>query len=164
MRFTQNISSSQFVNIKDAFITGFELGWNQQMGRHVAHDLCIDYTHSQNQTNNEALPEIPPMEFRYRLMGSFLNNTLNPEISFRHAFKQDRIATSYGETQTPAFSVVDAKVSWHLKTYLTASGGVQNLFDVAYYEHLARSIRSVEIRPIYSPGRSFYLTLTFTFF
>ncbi|HPF52092.1 MAG TPA: TonB-dependent receptor [Draconibacterium sp.] len=153
----------QFVNIRNAFITGFEFGWNQQMGEHLGHDLSLVYTYGQNQTTEEALPEIPPMEFRYRLMGNFVKNTIKPEVSFRHSFKQDRIATSYGETKTPAFSVVDAKVSWHFKSYITATGGVQNLFDAAYYEHLARSIRSVETRPIYSPGRSFYLTLTFSF-
>lgn len=153
----------QFVNIKNAFMSGFELSWVQQIGQYVGHDLSLVYTYGQNQTTDEALPEIPPLEFRYRLMGSFVKNTIKPEVSFRHSFKQDRIAVSYGETETPAFSVVDAKVSWHFKSYITATGGVQNLFDVAYYEHLARSVRSVESRPIYSPGRSLYLTLTFSF-
>lgn len=153
----------QYVNIRDAFMAGFELEWKQYMGRYLAHDLSLAYTYGQNQTTDEALPEIPPLEFRYSLAGSFIKKTVTPEVSFRHAFKQDRIAVSYGETETPAFSVVDAKISWQFKSFITATGGVQNLFDVAYYEHLARSIRSVVTRPIYSPGRSFYLTLTFSF-
>jgi iron complex outermembrane receptor protein len=77
--------------------------------------------------------------------------------------KQDRIATSYGETETPAFNVVDAKVSWMMSRVFNATGGVQNLFDEAYYEHLARSVRGANARPIYSPGRSFYVTLTISF-
>lgn len=160
---TTALGVRQFINIKNAFMTGFELSWAQQMGQLVSHDLSLVYTYGQNQTTDEALPEIPPLEFRYRLMGRFAKNTLKPEISFRHSFKQDRIATSYGETKTPAFSVVDAKLSWHLRSFLTATGGVQNLFDMAYYEHLVRSVRAAETRPLYSPGRSYYLTVTLSF-
>ena len=152
----------QFVNIKTAIMTGFEISWTQQFSRYLNQDVNLVYTHGRNKTNDEPLPEIPPMEFRYRLTGNLFKGTLHPEVMFRHAFKQNRVAKSYGETRTPAFSVVDAKVSWHLKSFLTATGGVQNLFDVAYYEHLARSVRNTS-RPIYSPGRSYYLTLTLSF-
>jgi iron complex outermembrane receptor protein len=112
---------------------------------------------------DEPLPEIAPFEFKYRLTGNFMHQKLIPELFFRQAFKQNRIATSFGETETPAFHVIDAKISWLASKNITASGGVQNLFDVAYYEHLARSIRGADTRPVYSPGRSFYVTLTFNF-
>lgn len=153
----------QFVNIKKALMTGFELSWAQTYTRFLSHDLSVSYTHGQNQELDEALPEIPPLDFRYRLTGTFAKDRLQPEISFRYSAKQDRIAESYGETKTPDFTVVDAKVSWHVKRFLTTSAGVQNLFDTAYYEHLARSVRGADARPIYSPGRSFYLTLTLSF-
>ncbi|WP_319590489.1 TonB-dependent receptor domain-containing protein [uncultured Draconibacterium sp.] len=153
----------QFVNIKKALMTGFEVNWTQQFSSFLSHDLGLVYTRGQDQELDEPLPEIPPMEFHYRLMGDFANGAVKPELLFRHAMKQDRIATSYGENETPAFSVVDAKISWLINDVFSATGGVQNLFDEAYYEHLARSVRSVEARPIYSPGRSFYLTLTLSF-
>ena len=141
-------------------MAGFEVNWIQKFNRYLSHDLSMVYTFGQDKVADEPLPEIPPFEFRYRLLGNFDKDKVQPEIMFRYAAKQDRIATSYGETKSPAFSLIDAKVSWHLKSMLTATGGVQNLFDVAYYEHLARSVRGVDTRPIYSPGRSFYLTLT----
>ncbi|QIA07996.1 TonB-dependent receptor domain-containing protein [Draconibacterium halophilum] len=153
----------QFVNIKKALMTGFEASWTQQFSSFISHDLGIVYTHGQNQELDEPLPEIPPLEFHYRLMGSLTGDKVKPEIVFRHAMKQDRIAKSYGENETPAFSVVDAKVSWLMNDVFTTTGGVQNLFDNAYYEHLSRSVRSVGARPIYSPGRSFYVTLTISF-
>lgn len=153
----------QFVNIKKAAMAGFEVGWMQQYTTFLGHDLSISYTHGQNQSEDEPLPEIPPFEFRYRLLGSFAKKSVQPEIVLRHVLKQDRIATSYGETETPGFTVVDAKVSWHVKSFITATGGVQNLFDTAYYEHLSRSVRSATARPIYSPGRNYYLTLTINF-
>lgn len=153
----------QFVNIGKAFMTGFEGSWKQQFSDNLSHDLSVAYTYGQNKDTDEALPEIPPLDVRYRLAGSFADNKIRPEILFRHAFKQDRVATSYGETETPAFSVVDAKIAWQISAPLSVSGGVLNLLDTAYYEHLARSVRSAEARPIYSPGRSFYITLSLNF-
>lgn len=153
----------QFMNIKNAMMAGFEMSWLQEYSRFLRHNLTMSYTYGQNQTQEEPLPEIPPFEFRYSLMGNFVNDKIHPELALRSSFKQDRIATSYGETETPGFTVVDAKLMWDINSNIVATGGVENLFDTAYYEHLSRSVRGADARPIYSPGRSFYLTLTFNF-
>ncbi|MCK3683345.1 TonB-dependent receptor [Maribellus sp. YY47] len=153
----------QFVNIDKALMTGFEGSWKQQFSDNLSHDLSVAFTYGQNKDADEALPEIPPLDVRYRLTGSFADNKIRPEILLRHSFKQDRVATSYGETKTPEFTVVDAKIAWQISAPLSLSGGVLNLLDTAYYEHLARSVRSAEARPIYSPGRSFYITLSLNF-
>lgn len=153
----------QYINIDKALMCGFELSWKQILYRNLSQDFSMFYTYGENQVLDEPLAEIPPFEFKYRLLGSFLRGKLLPELSYRQAFKQDRIALSYGEIESPAFSVFDAKILWQVSEVVSASGGVLNLFDAAYYEHLARSVRSVEQRPIYSPGRSFYLTLTVNF-
>ena len=109
----------------------------------------------------EPLPEIPPLEIVYRLFGNFAKNKLLPEIMFRQVLEQSRIALSYGETETPAFNVVDLKLSWKATKTISVSGGVLNVFNTAYYEHLSRSVRGIENRPIYAPGRSSFITLTF---
>uniref|UniRef100_UPI0032170A6D TonB-dependent receptor domain-containing protein n=1 Tax=uncultured Draconibacterium sp. TaxID=1573823 RepID=UPI0032170A6D len=153
----------QFVNIDKALMSGFEISWKHEFSRYLSHDFDVVYTYGENQELEEPLGEIPPLELHYRLTGSFINEQLQPELMWRGVNKQDRIARSYGETKTPGFNVVDAKVTWIINKQLTAAGGVQNLFDEAYYEHLARSVRNVEARPIYSPGRSFYMTLTIQF-
>ena len=153
----------RFTNIDKASMYGFETGWKQLTTKYIVHELSLVYTHGNNEVTNEPLPEIPPLEFRYRLTGKLLKNKLVPEILFRQAFKQDRIAVSYGETKTPGFHVVDLKLKWVGVKKLTAVAGVKNVFDIAYYEHLARSIRAENTRPIYSPGRSFYFTLTYNF-
>jgi iron complex outermembrane receptor protein len=153
----------RYINIEKARITGFELDWKQTFTSFLKHDFSVVYTYGEDKKLNEPLPEITPVEFKYRLIGSFANGKLLPELILRQALKQDRIASSYGETETPAFNVVDAKISWLVTKSITASGGVLNLFDTAYYEHLSRSIQGPEKRPIYSPGRSFFVTLTFNF-
>lgn len=153
----------QFINIDKALMTGFELNWKQVIYRSVQHNMSLVYTYGKNKELNEPLPEIPPLELRYSIYANFLDGKLSPELMFRQVCKQDRVAESYGENETPAFNVIDAKLSWSINNVLTASGGVQNLFDKAYYEHLARSVRNAEARPIYSPGRSFYVTVTVDF-
>jgi len=153
----------QFLNIDKALMAGFEVNWRQKFARVLSHDLSIVYTYGENQVIDEPLPEIPPLEFRYRLTGSFVKDKVQPEVLIRRVCNQDRIAVSYGENETPRFMTVDVKTSWLINNILTVTGGVQNIFDEAYYEHLARSVRNAEKRPIYSPGRSFYVTLTVNF-
>lgn len=152
----------QYINIKEAWMGGFEISWTQDLFPGVRHEMSVNYTYGEDQSLSEPLPEIPPLEMRYRLMGSFVRNALQPEILLRHAAKQGRVASSYGETETPAFTVVDAKLSWQSNFALLATAGVQNVFDTAYYEHLARSVKSTS-RPIYSPGRSVFISLSFSF-
>ncbi|MCW0482780.1 TonB-dependent receptor domain-containing protein [Gaoshiqia sediminis] len=152
----------QFVNIDKAVHTGFEFSWTQMFGTHFQQITELAYTYGKNRVTDEALPEIPPMEFRYRLMGSFIQQKLQAEISFRHSFKQDRIAASYGENKTPTFQVIDLKTSYRITPDLSFRTGINNLLNEAYYEHLSRNING-STRPLYSPGRSFYFSLAFNF-
>lgn len=153
----------QYININKAVMRGFEIGWKQQLAQSLSHNLTMAYTYGENQVLNEPLAEIPPFEFVYRLSGSYLKNKLQPELIFSAVAQQNRIATSYGETKSPGFNVFDAKVSYSISKVVSTSAGVLNILDTAYYEHLARSVRNANKRPIYSPGRSFYLTLTCSF-
>ena len=153
----------QFINIDNARISGFEMSWQQLLGTRFQQVAELAYTHGQNTSTDEALPEIPPMEFRYRLLGSFFKKKLRTEVNFRHAFEQDRIAVSYGETKTPSFNRIDLRASYAVSHQLNFSASVQNFLDEAYYEHLSRSVRSADSRPIYSPGRSFYFSLSYNF-
>lgn len=152
----------QYINIDQAQHSGFELSWKQLFGQHLQQQAELAYTYGKNKDSGEALPEIPPMEFRYRLTGTFIQQKLQAEISYRHSFKQDRIAESYGETTTPAFDVVDLKASYRITQAISFRTGVNNLLDEAYYEHLSRNING-STRPLYSPGRSFYFALAFNF-
>ncbi len=152
----------QYTNIDQALHAGFELSWKQDYSGYLQQIAELAYTYGKNEDTGEALPEIPPMEFRYRLLGSFVGQKLQTEISYRHSFEQDRVAASYGENETPAFDVVDLKTSYRIKQTISFSAGINNLFDEAYYEHLSRTING-STRPLYSPGRSFYFSLAFNF-
>jgi iron complex outermembrane receptor protein len=152
----------RFVNIEDAFKTGFEVNWNQELVVGLQHQLGIAYTYAQDLERDEPLPEIAPLDFRYGLTGSYLDNTLRPELTFRHVLKQSRISNEFGETETPAFSLLDVKLSYQVSKNAQLTAGINNIFDENYYEHLNRSVRGNNT-PIFAPGRNAFASFSFVF-
>ncbi|NTW24827.1 MAG: TonB-dependent receptor [Lentimicrobium sp.] len=154
----------RFTNIDNAFKTGFELSWNQTLTAHLQHRMAIAYTYGQNIDNEEPLPEIAPLDFRYTLTGSYLNSKLRPSVTFRHVLSQERVSADFGEKVSPAFTLIDLNVLWQITKVFSATAGIQNLLDEAYYEHLNRSISGTTPKPIYAPGRNIFLSLTMDLF
>ncbi|MCW8796001.1 MAG: TonB-dependent receptor [Chlorobium sp.] len=148
----------RYVNIDDAFMTGFEVTWKQRLFAGLKHQASLAWTYGEDRVRNEPLPEIAPLDFRYTLWGSYLDNTLMPLVTLRHVTAQDRVSTAFGETDTPSFTLVDVGVTYKINKSIGVTAGVKNLFDEAYYEHLNRSVKG-QSRPIFAPGRNVYLTL-----
>lgn len=152
----------QFVNIDEAFKTGFEISWNQEIGAGIAHRMGVAYTYGQNLDLEEPLPEIAPLDFRYALVGSYVEGRLKPEIAFRYVTEQSRISGEFGETISPSFNLLDISVGYQFNKGLSANAGINNLLDVNYYEHLNRSVRGTP-NAIFAPGRNVFANLNFTF-
>jgi len=153
----------RYVNLNKALLSGFELNWHQNIVAGIQHQLSIAYTYGQDLERKEALPEIAPMDMRYRLYGRFLKNKLQPEISLRYVLAQNRVSAEYGETASPAFTLVDFSVNYKAANHLSLSAGVQNIFDVTYYEHLSRSVVGDLPHPIYAPGRNIFISMNIDF-
>lgn len=149
----------QYININKAVMRGFEINFNQSITNHLYHKINLAYTYGKNKEQNHALPEIPPMDIRYAFGGHFFKNKFQPEFTFRYALKQSRIARTYGETETPDFFIANFRASYFVSNHINLSGGLRNIFDKAYYEHLSRSVKGSNNQSIYAPGRSFYITL-----
>jgi iron complex outermembrane receptor protein len=159
-RFPTSPGVRKYVNIDKAFKTGFEMSWKQSLTAHIQQRLSVAYTYGQNTEIKEPLPEIAPMDFRYSVSGSFFKDKLHPSISLRHVLMQQRTSAEFGENESPAFTLADITVSWKFSKVLSATAGVQNLFDVAYYEHLNRPVSGTTPKPIYAPGRNFSIAVT----
>jgi len=149
----------QYMNIDKAIMRGFEFSWYQEIGPLLYHRINAAYTYGKNKVNNQALPEIPPLDIRYSFGGHFFKDKFLPEFTLRNVSRQTRISSDYGETETPAFSLLDFKASYFINDKIQLLTGVRNIFDEAYYEHLSRSVKGSQ-RSIYAPGRSFYVTLS----
>jgi iron complex outermembrane receptor protein len=148
----------RYVNIDDVFMTGFEIIWAQKLFADLKQKVSLAYTYAQDKVRNEPLSEIAPLDFRYSLSANYLANKLQPVFVFRHVYRQDRISMAFGETATPAFTLLDVGLTYNFHRSFGATLGINNLFDVAYYEHLNRRVKG-QTFAIYAPGRNVYLTM-----
>jgi iron complex outermembrane receptor protein len=152
----------RYINIDNAFKTGFEVSWMQQLPLGLQHQLGVAYTYAQDLERDEPLPEIAPMDMRYTLIGNYLKHKLKPEVTFRYVVEQGRISQEFGETVTPSFALLDLKVGYNFSDRLQINAGVNNLLDENYYEHLNRSVRGANL-PIYAPGRNVFANISYLF-
>jgi iron complex outermembrane receptor protein len=151
----------QYVSIDEAIIYGFEFSWQQQLLPVLQQQFTVAYTYGKNNGTDKPLPEIAPMDFRYRLEAITFKNKLVPYTQVRYAVKQNRIADDFGEKVTPAFTTVDLGVKTELIKELQVTLAVNNLFNEAYREHLSRYIRPT--LPLNSTGRSIVLMASYNF-
>jgi iron complex outermembrane receptor protein len=153
----------RYVNIGQAFKTGFEVSWSQALPTGLRHEFGVAYTYGQDLELDEPLPEIAPLDVRYTVVGSYLKDRLRPEVTVRHAAEQARVSTEFGESETPSFTVVDVAVSFTFQGRYRLSASAQNLLDKTYYEHLNRSVQGNQPFPVFAAGRSVNLSLGLDF-
>ncbi len=152
----------QYENIESASIAGFEFSLQQKLPKNMILRLDAAAQLGTNLVSNAPLPEIPPLDLRAVLEGSYFKDRLRPLIQARYVMEQSRISSEFGETATPSFWLIDLDASYDLFHWMSVSAGVRNIFNMAYYEHLNRSI-SGGGSPIYNPGRNIYFGLTASF-
>lgn len=153
----------QFKNLDAALLWGAEVRCLHQLFSGLGHAFTMAFTLGENLDDSSPLPEIPPMEISYRLIGSMFKSKLKPEALLRFVTEQDRVSEQYGETITSAFSLINIGIAYKPWKGLSIAAGVQNMFDEAYYEHLNRTFQTDKTKPIYAPGRSFYVTGSISF-
>jgi outer membrane receptor protein involved in Fe transport len=106
----------------------------------------------------EPLPSIPPLESR---LGLRLSPPESPDWSIdlyvRLVDDQHRVASSLLEQPTPGFGVLNVRGFWHVNDHWLVMGGVENMGDRNYREHLDyRPIVPGSSLPVFEPGVSFY--------
>ncbi len=143
----------QFSNRGDAFKTGFEITASHQITRHLTHILAVAWTYGQDLELNEPLSEVPPLGFRYSLTGNWAD-PLQTILAFRHVVAQKRFSKTFGERETPGFSVIDLSVSYDLTKKINLNAGLGNILNETYYEHLNRSVAGTPGIPVYQAGRT----------
>jgi iron complex outermembrane receptor protein len=151
----------QYINIDKAAFTGFEFAWQQKWLQMLQQQLTVSYTYGKNRITGEPLPEIAPLDFRYRLETGFSKSQIMPYSQLRHVLKQDRVANGFGEKTTPAFTTIDIGVKTGFVKNLMITLGINNLFDETYREHLSRYI--LPTLPLNSVGRSIVIVGSYSF-
>ena len=105
--------------------------------------------------DNEPLPGISPLEARVglRVHQPQPNPGWGAEFEVRMVDRQDRVASTLYEQVTPGFTILNARAFWRPWEDFGIFGGVENITDRFYREHL--DFRSG--RGTYRPGVNFYL-------
>ncbi|MGE5406875.1 MAG: TonB-dependent receptor [Methanosarcina sp.] len=153
----------RYSNTGDAFKSGFELSFAQLLPGGLDHKISMAYTRGKDLCLGKPLPEISPLEIRYRITGNYFDKKLIPEFSLRYAARQKRISREFGESVTPSFLTADIGVSIKVSGFASFSASIQNLFDKAYYEHLNRGFNTDPTNHIMNPGRSFTASFNIEF-
>lgn len=114
----EGLAVYQFV-AKDALFRGAEAELTfhlaESRGWHLHLDLMSDYVRATQTTDDENLPRIPPL--RYGAGLHFENDTWSLGLETRHTVKQDDVAE--GETATPGYTLLNASISYALRTGAT---------------------------------------------
>lgn len=161
-RLTSSPGVRQYVNVDEAMKTGFELNFKQQLSSHLSQTFGVAYTYGKDLILDAPLPEIAPLDLRYGIRGHFFKGKFQSGLNMRHVLTQERISEAFGEGKTPGFTLLDLDASYPIGKMLLIKGGVQNILDETYYEHLTRPIGADKM-PMYAPGRNYFVMMSFKF-
>ncbi|EIX9083765.1 TonB-dependent copper receptor [Klebsiella aerogenes] len=161
---------SQADNV-DATVMGGETGFSYQLSDSWKTDASLAYSWSENTSDHQPLPQIPPLEARLGLnweSGNWSSGGLLRLVSSQH-----RIADNEGNVvgkdfeKSAGFAIFSANVAYKATKNLKLSAGVDNLFDTAYSEHLNLAGNSTfgysANTPVNEPGRTWWAKVNVTF-
>jgi iron complex outermembrane receptor protein len=107
--------------------------------------------------SGEPIPLIPPLKNVFSV--KYQQKKYSVQFENETALAQNRINRSYGESQTPAYSLFNLKGSYSIsfsKTILDMGCGITNLLNRVYHDHL-------DWGRINRPGRNVDLFLKYSF-
>ncbi len=174
----------EFYNAGTAYFTGFELAYRTPESWKPGGRISAAYTYAtissvtkqlldptkivsqqvigEEVLTNDALSEIPPLEINVSAYYKFFNGKLVPRVACRMVLDQGHVSEAFYEKTTPGFVLLNLGLTYKYKSFLTLSGGVNNLLNTAYYEHLNRKMIGSTGR-LYEPGRVLYANVMFNF-
>lgn len=133
------MTSSSADNV-DARIMGGELGASYRLSDNWTTDATLAYAWAKNSSDDEALPQTPPLEARLGL--TYEREAWSAGALWRVVDNQSRIAEGKGNVvgqdfgETGGFGVFSLNGAYRVSDNLKLSAGVDNLFNKDYAEHL----------------------------
>ncbi len=125
-----------YTNIASAMVTGTEITYSWRLTEHFHFIGNTRYTYAKL-NNGMPMQQVYPLKIinTIRYQRSFC------QIQLEHsgAMQQIRINTEFGETVTPAWNTFHIRAAYSIqwkKLMLQWQVALENIFDLAYYEHL----------------------------
>jgi iron complex outermembrane receptor protein len=156
----------------DATTWGGELGLGTKVGGFLKMDASLAYTHGENDTDRRPLAQIPPVEARLGL--GWEAEAWSGGLLVRGVARQERFALNQGSIvgqdlgPTAGFTVISLNAGWRPGKGWLITGGIDNLFNRTFAEHISRGTSLVpgyEVQSIRvnEPGRMLWLKTSLTF-
>ena len=156
----------------DATTWGGELAAVARLNASWKVDVSLAYTHGENDTDGQALAQIPPLEIRLSL--GYEREAWSGGILLRGVAQQNRFALNQGNIvgqdlgPTAGFGVVSLNGGWKPAKGWRVTVGVDNLFNRTYAEHISRNASNIpgyalQSTRVNETGRTFWLKCAFTF-
>ncbi len=164
---TSNVNTTIYRNVR-ATLAGGELegrhmfapGWEALVG--------LAYTYGQNETDDRALAQIPPLEghaeVRYRGSDWMAGARVEAAASANRIDADPQTGSGLDAGETPGWMTLELFGEYALTTNFKVEGGVTNVLDADYAYHLNREdIFSGTSVQVDEPGRSAFVKLTVSF-
>ena len=157
----------------DATTIGGEGDLAFRIASNLTADAALAYVHGNNDTDHKPLAQQPPLEARFGL--TYTNRGVSVGALSRLVGPQDRYDKGSGNIvvngmdlgRTAGFAVFSLNGGYRIKRILLITGGVDNILDKAYAEHLSKSGAMIpgfaQMLRINEPGRTFWLKANFNF-
>ncbi|RFA25823.1 TonB-dependent copper receptor [Alkalilimnicola ehrlichii] len=157
------------INI-DATQYGAEFDATLQLTATLSTTATLSWVRATNDTHNRPLAQTPPLEGSLSL--DYNGSRYFAGAVARGVTRQDRIHPGFGTIysvdgdETPGFGTMSFYGGYRLTPQITATAGVDNLYDRAYAEHIQRSgggYLTPADTPINEPGRTLWARISATF-
>lgn len=151
----------------DATTWGGEAGLSYALTSSWKADATLAYVHGDNDTDGTPLAQLPPLEGRLGL--GYDNKVWSAGALLRLVSEQDRFDAQKGNIvgqdigRTPGFAVFSLNGGYRPKKGALISGGIDNLFDKTYAEHISRGGAMItgfdQTTRVNEPGRNIWVKL-----
>jgi iron complex outermembrane receptor protein len=144
---------------------GTEAGLSYALSAAWRADASVALVHSDNDTDGRPLAQTSPAELRLGL--GYDDKIWSFGTLLRLVAEQDRVDPNQGNIvgqdigRTPGFAVLSLNGGWRPKKGVLLSGGVDNVFDRTYAEHVSRAGAMVagytQTTRVNEPGRTVWI-------
>jgi len=151
-------------NIK-ATTYGAEAGLTYLVANNWKLNGSLAYVHGENDTDNVALGQIPPLEAR--IGANYDDKVWSAGALLRLVSEQDRFTANQGNIagqdigRTSGFGIFSVNGGWRPRKGMQLTAGVDNLFDRLYAEHISRAGSMVsgftQTTRVNEPGRTVWV-------
>ncbi|WP_198412938.1 TonB-dependent copper receptor [Izhakiella australiensis] len=155
----------------DASTFGGETGAGWRFATHWKAEASLTYTRGENLSQHRALPQIPPLDTKVALTYSASN--WDTTLTLRGVASQGRVAKDQGNVigrdlgRSPGFGVLSWKVNYQLSDNLSLGGGVDNILNKNYAQHLNtagnKQFGFASSQRVPEPGRSWWFNAEYKF-